>query len=1394
MSKTSTKYRMKKMTKTNLANKLFSLSLILIMIIISLPRTALAQFFDESEQQKISGIPNATIKLPNTEYTESTVDLKVKVLGGEVNINRTWVNGRWYVNPTWANLRFVTDPLDDNVKTIDRAGTLYQRTGDVNLYSFNQVYIKKTDTGWYWYDRQGNWINYDKAGRVLEYGDRNNIKVSFVLDTEGRRIAIKDNNDEVVYNFSYDDQEHLTKVIDREGRTVSYNWTDDRLTKVIDVLGNEWLYGYDTNGQLAQKTEPDGGIIKIAYTDSVTAPKSAMTSGKDAKQPSQNTVVSTNSADKDTKIARVGKVTDKTGAVIIYNTQYNRTNKQYSISIDDPLGKKTQLVFDANGKRLSTTINDILKESLKRDNTNKLLKVIDERGLTTTVQFDDTNKTSKITRPDGLSESFQYDDTYGVLTNYTNAQGTVTNLQYDAKGNLIKSTEAVGKVEQRTANWAYDGYGQPITVTLGEGDKAITLHQSYDKYGNITSFTDGNGNTYQFTYDIQGQITSVKNPLNNTWTISYNLAGFPIETTDPLNHTVKYTSDFSGRITEVINPLGYKTSYNYQFDNNGWQIKQTDALNQTLTYYYDLLGKPVKVVSPSGLEEKQTYDSEGRTKKQQDPTGNILSLEYGQKDSGLEGLVVKALYPTFSESYKYNSLGLPTVVSQMLDINNSLTTNISYNELGLPTSITRPNNSISLIEYNAFGNITKLVDPLAGETTQTWDNVGNVTTLTDAKGNTYHFSYDKNANLIKETRALGNEVQYTYDAANQLIAQKDANDTTIQYEYDQAGRLIKTSYTVKDATTPAQIVNYSYNEADQLIAVNQSGENNSSFEYLLDELGRRIKETINYNTANNQITKELQYSYDVDGNLATMTYPDNSKVAYSYEQGQIKEVLLANGEKITWNNYTWQVPTQINFPGSSQAIIYDPLQRPLSIKVTDANNNLLINRSYSYDKVGNITQQGSEDGLTNYQYDLLDRLTTVIPSKTLQQKGLPIEGYSYDAIDNRIGSVHQAGNWLYNDNNQLIQWSNSNNLTTLNYSANGHLTKETSSGKEFTYSYDATDRLVSIKEGDREVASYQYDPFGRRISKSVNGVTTYFIYTDEGLLAELDERGNIQLAYGWQPSTLWGTSPLWQANISGNQTLQTASYNYLITDYLGTPQLAVNSRGQQTWKGVSEAFGKTQLDITNQITMNLRFPGQYYDEEIGFHYNYLRYYNPNIGRYIQGDPIGLLGGSNTYSYVYQNPLIYKDPNGELAWFIAPLLGAAISGLIDLGTQYFLHNGKWECISFSEVIIAATVGGVASSLGPSGVIFGRNGSTAAQYGFKGGIFNRGDFRVGWSRHNMRNNFSIHGGIPHTPSHWHKDLFSLPDGTLIPQFGVGGGMTGGIIVGGVGAILDKDCSCR
>jgi len=99
------------------------------------------------------------------------------------------------------------------------------------------------------------------------------------------------------------------------------------------------------------------------------------------------------------------------------------------------------------------------------------------------------------------------------------------------------------------------------------------------------------------------------------------------------------------------------------------------------------------------------------------------------------------------------------------------------------------------------------------------------------------------------------------------------------------------------------------------------------------------------------------------------------------------------------------------------------------------------------------------------------------------------------------------------------------------------------------------------------------------------------------------------------------------------------------TDHLGTPTLLTDSNQNIAWQANYDPFGKATVS-TEMVTNNIRFPGQYYDAETGWHYNMQRYYDPGTGRYLQSDPIGLAGGINTYAYALNNPLRYTDPTGQ----------------------------------------------------------------------------------------------------------------------------------------------------
>ncbi|MEA3476643.1 MAG: RHS repeat-associated core domain-containing protein [Bacteroidota bacterium] len=230
-------------------------------------------------------------------------------------------------------------------------------------------------------------------------------------------------------------------------------------------------------------------------------------------------------------------------------------------------------------------------------------------------------------------------------------------------------------------------------------------------------------------------------------------------------------------------------------------------------------------------------------------------------------------------------------------------------------------------------------------------------------------------------------------------------------------------------------------------------------------------------------------------------------------------------------------------------------------------------------------------------------------------------------------------------------------------------------------------RLTEVRDSsDDLIATYYYDPFGRRLWKEVYGGRTYFHYSDEGLVGEYDAGGGEIKTYGWRPGSTWGTDPVFMKVGS--------EYYFYHNDHLGTPQKMTAINGAVVWSAKYNAFGNASVDGSSDVVNSLRFPGQYFDDETGLHYNWHRYYAPSTGRYMTPDPIGLDGGINLYAYVLNDPVNFVDPDGLWALQVA---GALIGG----GANAYANHNAYQTGAmsgsdyFKSIVWGAGVGALSS---------------------------------------------------------------------------------------------------
>lgn len=259
-------------------------------------------------------------------------------------------------------------------------------------------------------------------------------------------------------------------------------------------------------------------------------------------------------------------------------------------------------------------------------------------------------------------------------------------------------------------------------------------------------------------------------------------------------------------------------------------------------------------------------------------------------------------------------------------------------------------------------------------------------------------------------------------------------------------------------------------------------------------------------------------------------------------------------------------------------------------------------------------------------------------------------GYSYDANGNRLSLVENGETKTYGyspNSNRLIQIGHKE--VTLDAAGN---TVSDRNGKR-RFEYLASSRLFKVYKERKQVATYLYNAQGQRTQKITKHGTTIYHYDLNGhLIAETSKSGTLQRAYVWLDDM-----PLVQVDVKGKEHEHRRKPRkertaYLHTDHLGTPRLATDANQQVVWRWDSDAFGTEKPEHDDEvdddhkdITVNLRFAGQYFDKETKLHYNWNRYYDPKTGRYVTSDPIGLEGGLNTYLYARANPLRYTDPTG-----------------------------------------------------------------------------------------------------------------------------------------------------
>jgi RHS repeat-associated protein len=1164
-------------------------------------------------------------------------------------------------------------------------------TGSVDLGQATPV------DGWRWQDRAGDWAEYDDNGQLSRYGDKNDNVVWIQRDARGWIERVIDGGNlatttvgQTALTLHYNADGFLLQVrdypqagnaLDLPQRTVSYTYNlNGQLASVTDVRGNVTTYGYDGLNRAVTITDPEGRITRFAYEGESTS---------------------------------VAKLTAADGSVSDFTSSYDDVKKAFYTKLQGPLtasGRRVEdYTHDRSGDLLKYEQNGRTDIEIKRDPAARTETRTNARGFATVYTKNEYEQVIAVQNPDGTRTSTTYDALFLNPVEITDEAGFKTKNEYDAKGNLIRRTQALGTPEQRVTEYAVDAAGHITRLTRKgrtEANGTVTpdavWQVSYDAAGQISQTTDPEGSVRQYVYDRGGNL------------VSY---------IDPRSNATRYEVDPAGNLKKITDPLGHLRSLEY--DKVGNEIAYVDARLKRVQATYDAMNRRTVVTNPVGGNYTVVYNAQGlivggsdedgrtaqaefdnflRITKNLDALGNVTLSSYQVSDGTQTGTLgslgdpTEIKYPTFTEQTKFDERGRPT--SRTLLNPNALGTEglvntIAYEARGLMKSQTDANGKTRFLTYDGLRQLVEATDSLGNKTQAQYDARGNLLQIKDAKGNVNRFEYDRNNRLVTEILPLGQTTRYTYDAAGNAVERVDPNGHRSVIAWDADSRLSE----VKEYRSPnnalVRTTTYTWDEEDNLVAWSDTdytrpgGQQTSSSVAVFDDAGRKTSETVTYPTpAGDTLSLSYGYAYSPGDYKTQLTWPDGTMIGYGYSlHGQLESVTIPGEGTISVGEFKWFAPAKVTLPGGSvQDRSYDGLLSLESFKVRNPGQQLALTLQNTYGKVQELkTSERTDTAGTvsttqnrSFGYDDETRLTQATTGGLV---GTDIETFTLDAVGNRVAHSRVAGAWTYDANNRLLQRGTGSNATSYEYDEAGNLTKKTegATGSITRYAYDTRNRLVEVRDGsDNLVARYGYDISDHRIWKEQyrDGVgqalapakRSYYLYSDESLIAEsrqditLNVDGTVSAAAGPVIVTQYGPSPDSEFTtgvlfVKTKNTQGQDVFAYYHNDQLDTPVQATDKAGNIVWAANYDAFGRAAITTPTATTdkptieSQLRLPGQIEDPETGLYYNFRRYYDPSIGRYVTQDPIGVDGGFNLYRYAEADPINKRDPTGEILPYV-----------------------------------------------------------------------------------------------------------------------------------------------
>ncbi|MBU2870498.1 RHS repeat-associated core domain-containing protein [Colwellia sp. E2M01] len=863
---------------------------------------------------------------------------------------------------------------------------------------------------------------------------------------------------------------------------------------------------------------------------------------------------------------------------------------------------------------------------------------------------------------------------------------------------ISTSTDSFGHTER----FVHNAQGLLTEYTNNNGDTTVT---DYDDLGRKVKVTDPQGGSTAFDYNEQGQLCSQTDALGNKTHYHYNNLGKRITTIDALGRQHKRHYDATGRLLAIITPDGRKHSYRYT--EQGKLDSETDLQGIKTQYHWSVDGELLAKQVANNLT-RFSYDKLGRINADINSQGLVTEYKRNRNGQVSEQCSYGQSTPHDKtvKAFSYDNAGRLLSIQASGELESSAAKENDDQQATKYLKNNQPGNQpdsqpeLTLYQYQGLAQPSKKTFADGSWLSYGYDNERNLTEITRSDGAQYQLRYSPTEKPIELIGFDGRKQTYQYDVNDQLTSVNDSGLRFIRLTRDKVGRIIEQS--ASQAPTQDKANNQGKGQAKRQSTALHNQHN--YFQY--DKIGRLVRahnseRTVNLTYhANGQLSTSeeghwtLHYNYNNLGQRQSVQLPDGNQLCYQYtEQGQLSQVsLVSNRDNDTSSKAQMLVSFQYNNAG-------------LNTQQRLGNGIELTQQFDVYSRLTNQQWQRTDESLAfseirTYQYDNKHQLTALQHKTRTQAKAETKQDktFRYNSLSQLISTSVKQTNHTNSNNSNLnnaevlrpvdkeqsntkaehsehieqkaqYQWdafgnpqsaltdTSQSDIVVINdqlhrfagtdyrFDSCGNQISLLGKGNKQQRVYNALNQLKQLNHNGK-LAHYEYDALGRRSAKITEQGRIDFIWDNNQLIGE-HQNGKFTW-FVYQPDTFLPIALIKQDKI----------YYYHL-DQLGTPLCLTDSNATQVWRNDSDAFGyelgssnesnkenSQENTFTNLIENPLRFQGQYFDEESNLHYNRFRYYCPKQQRFINQDPIGLVGGVNHYQYA-PNPVNWVDPFGLL---------------------------------------------------------------------------------------------------------------------------------------------------